>query len=471
MKKFLPFYMALLALLVTGCPHNEYEVELTPHGKVIERKLVFYRENSRETNGVIKYNTFPSDELADIKKLYSPGKATDEGDRHIVQSEFGRTMPADVGGFGTYTNLTTSLGSVGLYGERFRGNPDQATVAANRNKAADELTEIFIGWSKMELGGDPHYKDLKEFLDVDFRRDLKNMSLYWWQAQVLTIYKTNVTEEFAVRFGHHLLERGYLKADELPDLMRSLGGAGDRPPLHLIQRLVGRKLGMPETQPRRKILEFLDGWETTDISLDKYLAGTDAYLAMVQRWEKDKVLQPDLKKPEPTDVMNEPIQTLLGFQMFGSTDDHLIVKLSLTQIPNRTNGRWDEATKQVVWESDLDGRTNAVRLPVFCYASWSQADKTFQTEHFGKVVLDGEDLTQYCLWRDGVTQKQAGEWDAMLAGLKTGEGLMEKLDAFRFSGEGIQPVSSPAQAKGDGASFARELFRSVLGEKGKAGGK
>ena len=59
----------------------------------------------------------------------------------------------------------------------------------------------------------------------------------------------------------------------------------------------------------------------------------------------------------------------------------------------------------------------------------------------------------------------------MLAGVKAGEGLMDKLDAFRFSGEVIQQVSSPAQPKADGASVARELFRSVLAEKGKAAGK
>jgi len=39
-----------MALVVTGCPHNQYIVQLKPQGNSIERTLVFYREDGVNTN-------------------------------------------------------------------------------------------------------------------------------------------------------------------------------------------------------------------------------------------------------------------------------------------------------------------------------------------------------------------------------------------------------------------------------------
>lgn len=43
-----PFALAATAFVVTGCPHNQYIVELKPQGNSIERTLVFYREGWHE---------------------------------------------------------------------------------------------------------------------------------------------------------------------------------------------------------------------------------------------------------------------------------------------------------------------------------------------------------------------------------------------------------------------------------------
>ena len=48
--KCLPFALAVMALVVTGCPRNEYIVQLKPQGNRIERTLVFYREDGVNTN-------------------------------------------------------------------------------------------------------------------------------------------------------------------------------------------------------------------------------------------------------------------------------------------------------------------------------------------------------------------------------------------------------------------------------------
>lgn len=65
--KCLPFALALTAFLVTGCPHNDYTVELKPQGKVMERSLVFYcADGTNATTGAPNYSGFNTQELAMI---------------------------------------------------------------------------------------------------------------------------------------------------------------------------------------------------------------------------------------------------------------------------------------------------------------------------------------------------------------------------------------------------------------------
>ena len=178
--KCLPFALAVMALVVTGCPRNEYIVQLKPQGNRIERTLVFYREDGVNTNtGAPNYQPFDATELAAITALYPAQGLTNDGGRHVVRGEFTNELPDDVGGAGAYTNLTTSLGAAGFYVERFRGNDNLAGMTEQRFKAADRLADLFVGWSRMELGRERGYDTLRQFLDVDFRRDLKNLGEYW----------------------------------------------------------------------------------------------------------------------------------------------------------------------------------------------------------------------------------------------------------------------------------------------------
>src|SRR5882762_8386146 len=267
MKKHLVLCLAIEALLVTGCPRNEYTVELKPRGKVMERKLMFYRADGTDTNGVPKYQSFPTNELAAITGAYPLGAVTNEGERYIATGEFGTAMPVDVGGAGSYTNQATSLGSAGFYVERFRGNDDLVGMMEERFKAGDQLTDLLLGWSKAELGGEAHYPELRRFLDVDFRHDLKNLGFYAfaiWQTdatrgQAMTTGEAEKASEKSVaeaaaRCVQYLMERGYLKTGDLPSF--GLGWDADTVS-HFVQRLVARKMGAGDAEPVPKSLEFL----------------------------------------------------------------------------------------------------------------------------------------------------------------------------------------------------------------------
>jgi hypothetical protein len=458
----LPFALVAMALVVTGCPHNQYVVQLKPRGNTIERTLVFYREDGVNTNtGAPNYQTFNAGELAAIAALYPAHGLTNNGERHIVRGEFTNALPHDVGGAGAYTNLTTSLGEAGFYVERFRGNDDLAGMTERRFRAADQLADLLAGWSEMELGREPGYARLRQFLDLDFRRDLKNLGAYWWEGQLAGNYKTNASEELIVRFSQYLLERGYFTMGEIPGLFQSVSGDNPQALLHRIQRLVANKMGVPETEPVPASLAFLADEATMDKSFEKYLAGTDFYLAKLKQWEEDKKLKPDTKQPEPSEVANDAVGILVGFDLFGQTD-HLVVRLSLPAAPVHSNGRWDKALKQVVWETDIEDGTNASHFPFICYANWAQADQAYQKKHFGRVVLTGDALTQYCLWRSSQDKQRGGEWDAFVANLQPGSGLVKKLDAFRFPGEPESAGTNSQQKISSPSVYPRELFKTAL---------
>jgi hypothetical protein len=460
--KCLPLALAAMALVVTGCPHNQYIVQLKPQGDRIERTLVFYREDGVNTNtGTPNYQPFGAGELAAITALYPAQGLTNDGGRHVVRGEFTNELPDDVGGAGAYTNLTTSLGEAGFYVERFRGNDDLAGMTERRFKAADRLADLFVGWSRMELGRERGYDKLRQFLNVDFRRDLKNLSAYCWEGLLASGYKTNADEEFIVRFGQYLFERRYFTIGEIPGLFRDMSGGDSHALLRPIQRLVARKMGVPDTEPVPASLAFLADETTMEKSFDKYLAGTAQYRAKLKQWKVDKKLKPDTKKPEPSEVGDDAVAGLIEFDLFGQPD-HLAVWLSLPVAPVHSNGRWDEALKQVVWETDIEDRTNAFHFPFSCYASWAQADPKFQEKHFGRVVLTEDELTQYCLWRSSQDKQTGGEWDAVGASLQPGSGLVKKLDAFRFPGEPDQAGTNSQRKIPSPSVYPRELLKAAL---------
>ena len=90
-------------------------------------------------------------------------------------------------------------------------------------------------------------------------------------------------------------------------------------------------------------------------------------------------------------------------------------------------------------------------------ASWSHPSETFQREHFGRVILNGDELLKYSLWRSGLAATQSDEWEKLLLALHPGDALTNQLAAFQFSG--ATPANSSA------ADFGKDLIKSALEHK------
>lgn len=453
--------LVALCPLLTGCPHNDYTVELRPESRGVERTLTFYRADGSRSNGVPNYQDFPSNELAVITRVYPADAVTRVGQRYVAKGDFTGLLPGDIGGAGSFANFTTDLGDAGFYGERFRGNDDLAANVARRSRAADQITDLVIGWTKTEFGRERGYKKLRKFLDTDFRNDLKNAGLYFWTAQVSALADTNAPEEFAVRFCQYLFERGYLNLSDAPAVYSIVRDSNSPAIQRLIQRLMAGKMGISESDPLPKSFAILTDSAAFEKSWENYLAQTDLYHAKVKEWEVKKKTDPKLAAPEPANAADDLIADLLFGN--GGEPDHLTVKLALNHAPNHTNGKWQDG--QVIWQGDLDVDRP---LPVFCYANWSQADTGFQTAHFGSVILDGDQLAQYCFWLAGIEKEPAREWQLFLSSLQPEQALKAELTAFQFQ-------TAPTQANGEDLDLGRKLLLAALpnkaGESQSAGSK
>ena len=79
------------------------------------------------------------------------------------------------------------------------------------------------------------------------------------------------------------------------------------------------------------------------------------------------------------------------------------------------------------------------------------------------MILNADNLLQYCFWRASLDANRSTEWDKFLESLQPEANPTAKLDAFRFSDE-QSAQRSPGQ--GDNRSaFPRNLLKAALGEK------
>lgn len=458
--------LAALTVLVTGCPHDEYTVDLLPRGNVIERTLTFFCADGTDSNGAPNYAQFDTNQLKSITALYPPGAVTASSNLFTAHGSFAGRLPSDIGGAGSYSNYTTSLGSASIYTERFRGNDDIATSTEIRLRAADALTDRVLAWSKMELGGQPNYSNLRRFLDTDFRRDLKNLALYWWLGNLADNDRPDGNVEYMARVGQYLVEHHYLQLRDLPQIQRAFAEDDADRICRILQRVIARKLDIPDSAPLPAALKFLDSSDSLQTSWEKYLSTTPEYRHLLSEWHWQKAHAtwmnpgylahnavgifnrsltnaPGPPRPDPGEVDKKTFEDLAQID-YQPEADVVTVNLVLPASPLHSNGKWDAADGKVTWKRDIEQAKGLSPLPAFCFATWSEPDESFQTAHFGSVRLSGENLFDYCVWHAGLDARQAAECDAFLASLEPDTNLTAKINAFHFSDEASHaPTNTP----------------------------
>ena len=421
---------ALLAAVLVGCPHDEYVVTMKPKGDLLERAVVARH---------IEDDKNPPTTLLDTKMLV------------------GDSMPDELGGnAGRYAVYHADLGRAMLYVERVRGDDDQATMIEAQFKAVDRLVDVVLGWTKQQFGKSAEYPKLAAFLDKDLRKDLKNVGVMAWMADVGHRATTTGPDSQACTYGAvarlaaYLVERNYLAKGDTGRLARVIQG-DNAVALPLLEGVLVRKVGLADKAFIGQLLAMFGPDSKAVASLEEFVLKSPQYAEALKLWqagqpvpqaklvgpgqpEKDVNPAPDDQRksdPGPSKVLIEPaFATVPGLINLGTPDDFAIT-LATGKAPGTSNGTFDSGSKTVKWQFTFP---TGGSVPVVLYAVWAEPDEKAQIEHFGKVVLDGDkQLVEYCLWRNALTAKEAAEWGTVLAKLKPGADYGAILKDLRFS--------------------------------------
>ena len=270
---------------------------------------------------------------------------------------------------------------------------------------------------------------------------------------------TPAVSEVAIRAGHYLVERSYFSIEDISEVTRACqeyqATEHSQRLLRLFQRLVADRMGAKDQIP--KCLNFLGHELAVKQSFDRYMKSTDEYAKLLAEWEKEKEENADAEKPIASAVLNSYIALAFLPGLFSGTDS-LDVKLACKVEPIVTNGTWDQEQQEVSWGRLMAGRdAQSFDSPSFLFAIWSEPNKQAQKDLFGRTILDGKELAQYCVWYRSLNQAEADEWEKLLGRVSTDTPVLNQLNEFRFSHE--PPAKPDDSGNEDLAATARELIK------------
>jgi len=417
MRERLITFILLSLLVVSGCEENEYTIHMRYDGDGVIRKVVCSAN-------------MPPGIHAKLQKLYSR-----QVDANSYEGSFGENLLEDVGGFGRNLHLSNPMGDAYIYVERFRGDDAQALDIEKAFDASDHLVDLVIDWLEFELGSNANFERLKAFCNAELREDVKNLVVYMWMVNRI---HDSQEKDLAARMLLYLYEREYFTITDISNIAASTDQEAWI--LSYVRRLIAKKLGYSNAEEAGKELAFLQDQNTVQQSASRFLASPKMYKRVLQA-ARAKSGDPNLViSPKLFDDFNDigeemfegygiELETLfIRFDIFGGSPDKVNVKLDCPRKPFETNGEWDEATRQVSWSS----RITDEKLPFMCYATIGEPNAEFQKKHFGRVILEDEELVEYSFCYKVLKEDQSGEWDEFLVSLDPNQEVESRVESFRF---------------------------------------
>jgi len=438
-EKLLLLLLLLVLLFMTkGCTQNHYRVEMRPENGGVRRTITCWRADS---NG--RLVEFPPEELRHIENLYPAGKANLLGNEHQFTGNFTPQTPQDVGGSGDFTHITTPMGEVFSYNERFRGSTDIEKQFELRRKCVNLCLDLLIGWFESEIGDDPNFPSLRKYIDQTLRHDCINLiHLFAKQADILTYLAggNSKNAEIKIQFVRFLRECNYLSDKDIQSISLEEGPDSIQA-LSIARRHVLTQLKLNDQPELPKSLLFLKDQNSITLSFKKYyyhspiaqkifaaqwkslidiaeqvLTDSGDFNSRSQLNKKENLIQGrDDSNPRlefnalpSEDAYVWIVGAAIGAQLFETPE--LLVQFDCDTAPHYTNGEWNAAEKRVYWKNTIIGRH-----PIVNYAVWSVPNSAFQTERFGKVVLAGKELSNYSYWHAQLSTEERNQWDSELA--------------------------------------------------------
>jgi len=400
--------VAILAVLLslTGCVQRVYEIRISPRadGEGWDRVLTV-TENRTEKG--------------------AEGKDVPKQDRRVAPTTFTRDIASDMGNAGSITTYATSLGTLSIYSERFRGQSAVATAMEARLLAASEAARLLGGWLMSESANWPGAANLASWSEHELASDMRDLAVHVW----LTGVDRSGTRDPAhsagwLRVTQFLTERGYLEPGELSQITRLLMGGAETESTHRwFIRMIARKAGDAAMVGGGDPPPFLRSWQASSESLENYLRQQPEFGVLEAQLASEAKLNQQQPLVDPKQVLGDYLHAMVDGMVpifaneAGLWSETLDLQVTVPVEPFATNGRWRADVGAVRWVTMVDGPDEESMYPFNAYAQWVVPNDAAQQRTLGSIAIRGVNLAKYCLWRTGLTEAEGQAWDDALASL------------------------------------------------------
>ncbi len=396
-------FLILFSLVSVGCEEYFTNITMKPEtGKL--KRLIDVSSKDPKNQEVLKFY--------DIHE----GSSLDE-----IEIEVSRDFKNHMNGVGSFNSIQTSIGSANFYSENFFGTRDFVQGMENLDKKIDTGFYLLNGWLQKNLGTTPQYAQLNKFMNSEFKKDVKNVILtsqaYFFSMDRLGRLKEtkkieiedsvsdNLRNEFTIRPIQYAIEKGYLVPEkDFPLLYRKheevVGSSGGV--LGFVNIFVHENLKRRFGYTYKQIDPVLD-----PNGFEHYIINDSLFLKF-QSEQRIKKEDPNYV-PDIDDFFSSFVE---GYDFFPDTDN-VDIELLTGIKPIETNGKWNETLGKISWSSKT-GRDGLPKLPETVYAFWVRHDISFQEKHFGRTLVEGSDLLEYCMWHAALDKQDRNEWDTFL---------------------------------------------------------
>jgi hypothetical protein len=314
--RFILSGLALAAALAAGlwcssCVRNDkYEIVMEPNDGSVDRQLTGWREDGARKSGEPNESRLPPEILDALAGKY-PRRITADPNaaRQSFSGQFAGRLPGELGGAGEYRIIHTLMGSAGGYVERFAGTDDLAAQLDRINLAADTVTDVLGGYLASRLDKHPGLEKLRRFMDTDFRKDIKNLTIYLWSAKSGLVSSEENKMEIRARVVLYLIEHDYIHYEHIFAFARQMADPAVTPQdkgkaaLLAARRLLARKMGTDEAD---KQLGFLRDPNEVAQSFEQFVQTDEAVRGAVERWRARSASWPAEEGPGTVAASSQP---------------------------------------------------------------------------------------------------------------------------------------------------------------------
>ena len=466
-----------LVLVCVGCQQTVYRIDMRfKDGRLHRRTELELTVRSEPVEP-------PAADIARLTRAFqrvtdSDVRVETKSDRVVIEADLDQRTPQDVGGFGNHVVLTSRLGALETYLERFGGDEGMQANLQYRHDQIDLAVDRLVGFLRETLSDDSleiasvSSDSLKQFangLDGPVRQDLHDMLT----MVVVTMPPATPNDDarwvvrpdgpeleaadgdsdsgeasfvmMATRILSRLIERGYCDASDAPTLMRLSRGRDPHETATICLRCIGRRIDADDATVRDWIGFATD--PQTRVRLGNHLSQLPEF----------KELQhppPPSDAADPEQLISTPIlMALLGPDM--SPNASIELRFHSERPPLATNGVWDPERSLVQWKG---GMATMLR-PMECFAIWSRVDDPFQQSAFGEHRLKGRELMDYVLWQNGLDESESDRWDGLLDRLVSEPSAAASAKQHLADFENGLASEQDAQTFGTGVRLIRDALR------------